>query len=135
VIAAIVLILAVPVVTWWLVGDQSTTKPDNADYVVRPPFRMSKGVTRVVGAASLTLALAAAAWLIYASASASFDNRWWSVIGPMLLLGVLLGVGWRVFTAGVVGANIGAGIFAFVAGPVILAIVAWVIFRTVTLLS
>jgi hypothetical protein len=53
---------------------------------------------------------------------------------PLLLIGVLIGFGWRVFTAGVTGANIGAGLFIFFAGPVIVALLACAVFRSVTLL-
>lgn len=134
-VAAVLIVLAVPVVTWWLVGDQSTTSRDNADYVLRPPFRFSSRVTRAVGAGALVVTVAAGAVLIVASASHSFDLKWWTVVGPLLLLGILLGLGWRVLTAGVIGANIGAGLFMFLAGPVILAIVGWVIFRTISLLN
>src|SRR5215469_7605956 len=133
--AAVLIVLAVPVVTWWLTGDQSTTRPNNADYVLRPPFRFSNKATRALGAGALAVTVAAATLLIGASASHSFDLRWWSVIGPLMLLGILLAVGWRVFTAGVVGANIGAGLFAFLAGPVILALVGWVIFAAIGLLN
>src|SRR4029077_8067579 len=111
--AAVVLVLAVPVVTWSLVGDQSTTRPDNADYVIRPLFRVSGRAGRVLGIVSLALAIAAAAWLSWVSVHNGSHLRWWSVIGPLLPLGILLGLGWRVFTAGVIGANIGAGLYAF----------------------
>lgn len=134
-VAAVLAVLAVPVVTWWLVGDQSTTSQDNADYVLRPPFRLSNRATRALGIGALVVTLAAAASLIGASASHSFDLSWWSVVGPLLLLGILLGLGWRVFTAGVIGANIGAGLFAYFFGPVILVLVTWVIFRTISLLT
>ena len=134
-VAAVLVVLAVPVVTWWLVGDQSTTSPDNADYVLRPPFRLSNRATRALGIGALVVALAAAASLIAASANHGFDPNWWSVVGPLLLLGTLLGLGWRVGTAGVIGANIGAGLFALFIGPVILVLIAWVIFRTISLLS
>ena len=133
--AAVALVLAVPVVTWSLVGDQSTTGPDNADYVIRPVFRVSAGEPRVLRIVSLVLAIAAAAWLSWASVHNGFDLRWWSVIGPLLPLGILLGLGWRVFTAGVIGGNIGAGLYAFFAGPVMLALLVWAVFRTVTLLQ
>jgi hypothetical protein len=133
--AAVLIVLAVPVMTWWLIGDQSTTRPSNADYVLRPPFRFGNKATRALGVGALAVAVAAAALLIGASASHSFDPSWWWVVGPLLLLGTLLAVGWRVFTAGVVGANIGAGLFAFFAGPVILALVGWVIFAAIGLLN
>jgi hypothetical protein len=134
-VAAVLAVLAVPVVTWWLVGDQSTTSQDAADYVLRPPFRFSNRVTRALGTGALVVTVAAAAVLVVASASHSFDARWWSVVGPLLLLGILLAMGWRVLTAGVIGANIGAGLFVFFAGPITLALVGWVIFRTISLLN
>jgi len=133
--AAVLIVLAAPVMTWWLVGDQSTTSPDNADYVFRPPFRFSTKATRALGAGALVVTVAAAALLISASASHSFDPRWWSVVGPLLLLGILLALGWRVLTAGVVGANIGIGLFVFFVGPVILALIGWVIFAAISLLN
>ena len=132
--AAVLAVLAVPVVTWWLTGDQSTTNPDNADYVLRPPFRLSARATRALGTGALVVTVVAAAFLIAASASHSFDLSWWSVVGPLLLLGIFLGLGLRIFTAGVIGANIGAGLFVFFIGPAMLALVAWVIFRTISLL-
>lgn len=132
--AAIVLGLAVPVVTWWLIGDLSTARPDDADYVIRPLVRISAGAARVLGIVSLVLAVAAAGWLSWASVHSGFDLRWWSVLGPLLALGMLLGLGWRVFTAGVIGANIGAGLYAFFVGPIILALAGWVVFRIITLL-
>src|SRR5260370_26469891 len=103
--AAVLIVLAVRVVTWWLIGDQSTTSPENADYVVQPPLRLSNKATRALGIGALVVSVAAAASLIGASASHSFDPSWWSVIGPLLLLGILLALGGRVVTPGVVGAN------------------------------
>jgi hypothetical protein len=132
--AAIVLGLAVPVVTWWLIGDLSTTRPETADYVIRPLVRISPAAARVGRIVSFVLAIAASAWLSWASVRGGFDLRWWSVIGPLLALGMLLGLGWRVFTAGVIGANIGAGLYTFFVGPIILALAGWVIFRMITLL-
>jgi hypothetical protein len=134
-VAAVLLVLAVPVATWWLVGDQSTTSSDNADYLLRPPFRFSNRVTRALGTGALAVTVAAATLLIVASASHSFNPKWWSLVGPLLLLGILLGLGWRVLTAGVIGANIGAGLFVFAAGPVMLALVGWVIYRTLSMLG
>jgi hypothetical protein len=133
--AAVLAVLAVPAVTWWLAGDQSTASPDNADYVLRPQFRLGARATRALGTGALVVSVVAVAFLIAASASHSFDLSWWSVVGPLLLLGILLGLGSRILTAGVIGANIGAGLFVFFIGPVMLALAAWVIFRTINLLS
>jgi hypothetical protein len=77
-VAAVLIVLAVPVVTWWLVGDQSTTSQDAADYVLRPPFRFSNRATRALESGALAVTVAAAAVLVVASASHSFGPRWWS---------------------------------------------------------
>src|SRR5258708_20545174 len=104
--AAVLNALAVPAAPWWLIGDQSTTGPENADYVVQPPLRLSNKATRALGIGALVVSVAAAASLIGASASHSFDPSWWSVIVPLLLLGILLALGGRVFTPAVVAGNL-----------------------------
>src|SRR5215472_10703076 len=96
------------VATWYLVGDQSTTSPEHADYVIRP-IRMSRQLERVIGVGGLLLTILAAAVLAWASVRHTFDLRWWLVIGPATAASALAGLVWRVFTAGVIGANIGAG--------------------------
>jgi len=133
-LAGATLLLAVPVMTWWLVGDLSTVPPSSdPDYFIRP-FRLSPALDWGLGWGSVLVAIVAALLLTWASLRHGLDSRWWSVLGPLLLIGVLVGVGWRVFTAGVIGANIGAGLFTFFAGPVIVVLLAWAVFRSVTLL-
>jgi hypothetical protein len=102
-LAAAALVLAVPVVTWWLAGDQSTVPVSaNPDYVIRP-FGISPALERALGRGSVLVAIAAALLLTWASLRYGLDPRWWSVLGPLLLAGVLTGFGWRLFTAGVIG--------------------------------
>lgn len=99
--------------------------PDRlADHEVRP----------VLGCGSALVAIVAALLLTWASLRHGLDPRWWSVLGPLLFAGVLIGSGWRVFTAGVIGANIGAGLVIFFVGPVVMALLAWAMFRSFTLL-
>jgi len=133
-LAGATLLLAVPVMTWWLVGDLSTVPlSSDPDYFIRP-FRIRPALELVLGWGSVLVAIVAALLLTWASLRKGMDPRWWSVLGPLLLIGVLVGFGWRVFTAGVIGANIGAGLFTFFAGPVIAVLLAWAVFRSVTLL-
>jgi hypothetical protein len=133
-LAAAMLLLAVPVLTWWLAGDQSTVAlTADPDYFVRP-LHISPALERVLGCGSVLVAIVAALLLTWASLRHGLDLRWWSVLGPLLPAGALTGFGWRVLTAGVIGANIGAGLFTFFAGPVIVALLAWAVFRSVTLL-
>lgn len=44
---------------------------------------------------------------------------------PLAVAGVIAGAGWRVLTAGVIGANIGAGLVVFLAGPLVGVLVVW----------
>ncbi len=56
---------------------------------------------------------------------ASADLRWLAVVLPLLAAAVLLGWGWRVLTAGVIGANIGAGLVVAFGGPLVVAALLW----------
>jgi hypothetical protein len=86
-LAAAALVLAVPVVTWWLAGDQSTVPVSaNPDYVIRP-FGISPALERALGRGSVLVAIAAALLLTWASLRYGLDPRWWSVLGPLLLAG------------------------------------------------
>jgi hypothetical protein len=123
--SALALVLAAPVATWWLVGDQSTV-PVSMDpcYVFRP-WPIGPVAARVAGIGSLTVAGLAAAVLGWATLRRLLDIRWWAVLGPLLAAGFIAGAGWRVMTAGVIGANIGAGLVILVGGPMILGLLVW----------
>jgi hypothetical protein len=103
----VALIVAVPVATWWAVGDLSTDLPD-PDYQIRP-FDIGHTTEQVAGVSAAVLAAAAVVALIHAGRAGRFDRRWWPVLVELMLAGALCGAGWRVLTAGVIGANIGAG--------------------------
>jgi hypothetical protein len=80
-LAAAAFLLAVPVITWWLVGDQSTVPLSaDPDYVIRP-FHISPALERVLGYGSLLVAIIAALLLTLASLRYGLDPRWWSVLG------------------------------------------------------
>lgn len=81
------------------------------------------------------MAIVTAVVLTWASVRHGFDLRWWSVVGPLVPAVAMIGLGWRVFTAGVTGANIDVGMFAFFIGPVIAALLTWAVFRSVALLK
>jgi hypothetical protein len=134
-LAAAGLVLAAPVVTWWLVGDLSTVPASlSPDYAFRP-FDISPGVARAAGIGSLVLALAALPVLGWAAPLHLFDDRWWSVLVPLLAAGFIAGAGWRVLTAGVIGANIGAGFVVLFGGPVFAVLLVWALARSVYLLG
>jgi hypothetical protein len=63
------------------------------------------------------------------------DARWWGVLVPLLAAGFIAGAGWRVMTARVIGANIGAGFVVLFGGPIFVLLVAWALVFSVFLLS
>jgi hypothetical protein len=120
------LIVAVPVATWWAVGDLSTDLPD-PDYQIRP-FDIGQTTEQVAGVSAAVLAAAAVVALVGAGRAGRFDRRWWPVLVELMLAGALCGAGWRVLTAGVIGANIGAGLMLWVGAPIVAALVGLAVF-------
>jgi hypothetical protein len=132
---AVALVLAVPVAAWWLIGDRySTLHPSPISSSVIRPFPISPAAERAAGRGAVLAAIVAATWLTWASLRHEFDLRWWSVLGPLLLAGILAGFGWRVLTARMDGANIGAGCLILSGGPVVAALLGWAVTRSLTLL-
>jgi len=134
VVAAAAAVIAIPVATWWLVGDQSTIKVSaDADYAFRP-FDVSVGAERTAGIGSTVLAVVALLTLAWATGGHRIDARWWMVLTPLLTAGLVVGFGWRVMTAGVIGANIGAGLVVLLGGPLVATLLIWAIAYSIHLL-
>ena len=122
---ALILVLAMPVAAWWLAGDQSTVPTSmDPDYAFRP-WRIGPVAARAAGIGSLAAGGAAAAVLIGVTLRRRLDVRWWAVLVPLLAAGYIAGAGWRVMTAGVIGANIGAGLVVLAGGPIVLGLLIW----------
>jgi hypothetical protein len=122
-VAVLVFALSVPVVTWWLAGDltdpqvrllESEGVP--LDYLIRP-WDLSAGQQRIIGVVAAVLAVAALTVVIRAIVRKQADVLWWMVLLPLAGAGVIAGLSWRVFTAGGIGANVGAGVMALVGLP------------------
>ncbi len=114
--AAVGLVLATPVVTWWLIGPLNTAPARvGLDYAFRP-WPISPAVTRAAGFTAAVLAVVSLTVLISAITRRLLDMRWWAVLLPLLAAGFIAGAGWRVMTAGVLGSNIGAGLWPCSAG-------------------
>lgn len=120
--AAALLLVATPVAAWWLVGDISEVSGD-VDYAIRPAD-ISPGTETAIGAAATAVALVALTVLLLPTSALRRWPRWWSVLAPLAALGVFAGWGWRVMTAGVIGANIGAGRLVLLAPCLTLAVAA-----------
>jgi hypothetical protein len=133
-LAAVVLVLVTPVLTWWLVGDLSTV-PASAgrDYSVAP-WDISAGTARAIGAGSLGLAIVALVVLGWATLRRLLCAQRWTVLTPLLAAGVMTGVGWRIMTAGVIGTNFGAGLVVIFGSPLVAALLLWAMARSAYLL-
>ncbi|MEH1102367.1 hypothetical protein [Micromonospora sp. CPCC 205561] len=122
-INTLVLVLCTPVAAWWLIGDLTgdearrlAAEGVDLDYAIRP---VNLGATgdRIVGALACVGVVLALAGLLRATSRRRLDPRWWWVLVPLVAAGVLLGLAWRVLTAGGIGANIGAGLTVVAGGP------------------
>jgi hypothetical protein len=133
--AALGLVLAMAIATWWLVGDLSTVPLSaSPDYAIRP-WRISPAAARAAGIGSLVVAAVTMAVLGWATLRRVLEVRWWVVLVALLAAGFIAGAGWRVMTAGVIGANIGAGFVILLGGPIFVALVVWALANSVHLLS
>lgn len=116
---ALALVVASPVLTWWAVGPLGTEWPDHEFgpyHVPVLPERIALGVA---------LALAAAAVLAISVPTLRRGAR--RTLSPwtalcLVLPGVIVAIGWRLETAGGVGANLGAGFADLTVPPVVAAL-------------
>jgi hypothetical protein len=112
-------LLAAPVATWWLVGDQS--EPGGDDYLFKPP-RLSAGSVRAAGLVALVIVVLGVILLARSTSNGRVASTWWYVEVPIVVAGIVTGYSLRVMTAAVGGANIGGGL-ALYALPVFLFVV------------
>ena len=130
-LASAVLIVTVPLATWWLVGPNPANeissdvvlRPDDYDYLFHPPA-IDADVERVIGIVAvvgMVVALGALAWAVRRR---QIDRRWRGPILTVCSVGIIVGVGERVITAAVIGANIGGGIVLLFGPPTVLFLLA-----------
>lgn len=125
-IASVVLVLSVPVTVAWVIGETTLpgADPRFVDYVIRPPD-IPATVELALGALSAVLVAAATAALGWSWHRDPPDPGFLAVLLPLVALGAILGLAWRVLTAAVIGANIGAGLLVLFGGPFILGLLVW----------
>ena len=126
VVAALSGLVALPIATWWVVGDQSyklgaQERYADLDYAFKP-LALSAATERAVGVAALVVVVASVVLLIVHARRGEWDHRWVRPLGAAAAAGVIVGCGWRVMTAGVIGANIGAGLAVLLGGPLVVAL-------------
>jgi hypothetical protein len=147
-VAAVALVVAMPVATWWRVGDltdsdfkrrlQADGDPAiragyDPDYMFRP-FDIAPATERTAGVVAVVLVVAAVVVLFLASLTGRLHGGWWAVFGPLSLVGAGCGWGWRVMTAAVSGANIGGGLVLYLGGPIglgLIGVALWAAWRLI----
>jgi len=126
-----------PVAVWWAVGDvsapEATAIPD-PDYQIHP-FDIAPTTERVVGVGAVVLVAVSVGALVIALWSGRMHRLWWPVLLQLSLAGAVCGAGWRVLTAAVIGANIGAGLVILFGGPLVLLMLVTALGRTVELIG
>jgi hypothetical protein len=121
-VAGLAPVLASPIITYALIGDQSTTKDPNPDYFLHPPAISPSTVTTIALIATV-LALVGLGVLVPRWNEGSLHAAWKRVVVCLAISGILVGGFYRVATAAVIGANIGAGVMVLFAAPALLALV------------
>jgi hypothetical protein len=121
-LAAVALVLATPVATWFLVGDLSATRFDDLDYLWRAPD-LPAAMDLVVGVLAALVVVASATVLAVALRRGQVRRQWSATVVLLCAAGAVLGYAGRVVSAGVIGANIGGGMMIVLAGPLVLALV------------
>jgi len=106
-------VVAVAPLTWWVAGAIPDEIPVDrrryADYAVRPPS-LSESQTLAIGLVSLVAVLGGLAVLIDGVGSGRIRREWLGVLAPCAAVAAYLGVGYRIATMAVHGANIGFGL-------------------------
>lgn len=115
---AAALVLATPLAVWGLVGDLSETRFDDLDYLLKVP-QPPRALELVAGAVALATMVASVVALV----GAGVGRRWSATVVLLCVAGALLAYSGRVITAGVIGANIGAGLVMFFVVPTALLLV------------
>jgi hypothetical protein len=107
----------VPVVAWWLIGDLSESP--GTDYFMLRPLTLKLGSERISGALASVVAVVGLALVLRARWGRTALSVWDRAL--LLTLGAEVGAAfvYRVFTAGVRGANIGGGLLLLMGVPVV----------------
>ncbi|MEU1594496.1 hypothetical protein ABZ468_16905 [Streptomyces sp. NPDC005708] len=129
-IAAFAVTLAAPVLTWWSVGDLSVHgyAAKDLDYAVQPP-RLSPATESLLGALALGVMAVGGATFVIGILRTWIRRSWLAVLALLVVAGAVTGWAWRVMTAGVIGANIGAGIAVLLGGGAVLVLVSAAVAR------
>lgn len=125
VVACIGLVLATPVAACWLMDlIAAADHLEDPDYAVRP-LQIDPTTKLALGILALAVVVGAILELALFEPARQLIREWWSVIFPLVSVGIICGTGWAIMTAPVIGANIGAGMIILTAPPVVVALLTW----------
>jgi hypothetical protein len=133
-VLVVVVLLTSASTAWWLVGDLSETTTGSVTHIVAPPD-ISSGAALAIGLGSLLIGGIAAASMLFAPAMGRREPGWRLVVALVVVVGIIVGYGWRVLTAGTAGANQGAGLIVLAGVPVVLGLLATAGIRSFQLLA
>jgi hypothetical protein len=113
------LALAAPILTWWALGDLSSSGagPD-ADHLYGP-YHVNPHAELVIGFIAIAAAVLSLVALGLRAIHKTSMPRTWTVVVLLCSAGVFAAFVWRSVTAGVDGANIGGGMLFFLAPAVL----------------
>ena len=102
-------------VSWWLVGDLSSTGFDSEelDYFPRAPDVFERDAT-AAALVEAAVAVALVAVLIWMYTRGDLSHKWLLTVLAAAASGAFLGFAARTFTAGGIGANIGASLIMMI---------------------
>ncbi len=118
-LVGLVVVVSVPIVVWWLVGDISEPGGSSQFLSIRS---VDPNFERILGLVSL-LSLMLACLTLWRACVGRIDPAWLRVLGGLIAAGTVLAVMGRLLTASTVGANIGGSMMYFVGTFLILYLV------------
>jgi hypothetical protein len=113
--------LSTPFLVWFAIGDVSFRGSGGVGLSHGyGPYQVGPESGKVVGGVAAVVAAVAVAVLVMRTRQGVADRRSWAVVAALAGAGSVGAAGWRILTAGGVGANIGGGM-VLVSGPVLIA--------------
>jgi hypothetical protein len=123
-VGAALLLVSVPMAAWWLIGDLSESP--YADYYTLKPLQLRFGDERVFGVVATVVAIVGLGLLVASRPRLrSKPSSWELAVGAVAAAEVTSVYIYRVITAGVIGANIGAGMMFMFGVPIVGFLLAW----------
>lgn len=113
------LVPSAAIVTSWVIGDLSEAQAPSTDRAM-DPLPLSPSAEAALGSSATLVLVAGVAAAISALRAGGLSRRAAVTVFPLVGLAVFLALGYRINTAAVIGANIGAGwwfMVSFVAVP------------------